>query len=97
VFAFGFGVGVYATLAAIAVAAGFPPEAAGVGVGMRMLATRIGLIVGPIVTGVVVQSLGYLAAFVASAVICAAPALLYLRRPRLSEMRASREKHPVRH
>lgn len=42
---------------------------------MRRLASRIGLIVDPIVTGVVVQSLGYLAAFVASAVICVVPAM----------------------
>ena len=92
VFVFGLSVGLYTTLAAIAVAAGFPPEAAGVGVGMRMLASRIGLIVGPIVTGLVVQSLGYLAAFAASAVICVAPAFLYARRPRPSEMREARER-----
>jgi MFS family permease len=57
-----------------------------------MLASRIGLIVGPIVTGLVVQSLGYRAAFVVSAAICASPALLYAARPKPSVLRAARER-----
>jgi MFS family permease len=92
VLVFGFSMGLYSTLAAIAVAAGFSADAAGLGVGLRMLASRIGLIVGPIVTGIVVQSLGYVAAFSVSAVICASPALLYAVRPRPSALRAARER-----
>jgi MFS family permease len=92
VFIFGFAMGLYSTLAAIAVSTGFPPESAGVGVGLRMLASRIGLIVGPIVTGLVVQSLGYQVAFIASALVCASPALLYASRPKPSVLRAARER-----
>ncbi|MDR7417550.1 MAG: MFS transporter [Armatimonadota bacterium] len=92
VLVFGFSMGLYSTLAAIAVAAGFTADAAGLGVGLRMLASRIGLIVGPIVTGLVVQGFGYIAAFVVSAVICASPALLYARRSRPSALRAARER-----
>jgi predicted MFS family arabinose efflux permease len=92
VLVFGFAMGLYVTLAAITVASGFPPEAAGLGVGLRILASRVGLIVGPVLTGFVVQALGYLSAFVVTALICAGPAVLYLRRPKLSEVRASRER-----
>lgn len=92
VLVFGFAMGLYTTLAAIAVSTGFPPDAAGLGVGLRMLASRIGLIVGPIVTGLVVQSLGYRVAFVVSAAICTSPALLYAARPKPSVLRAARER-----
>jgi MFS family permease len=95
VLVFGFAMGLYTTLAAIAVASGFPPEAAGLGVGMRILASRVGLIVGPVLTGLLVQAFGYVPAFVATALICAGPALLYLRRPKLSEVRASRKRAAV--
>jgi DHA1 family multidrug resistance protein-like MFS transporter len=87
---FGLATGLYTTLAAIAVASGFPPQAAGVGVGMRMLASRIGLIVGPILTGLVAQSLGLAVAMGTNALLCGAAALLYLRRPRVSAIRAAR-------
>lgn len=93
---FGFATGLYFTLAAIAVAAGFPPEAAGVGVALRILAGRVGLITGPVVTGLVVQGLGLLAGFMTAAVICGSTALLYLPRPRLSAIRAARGR-TVRH
>jgi MFS family permease len=92
VLVFGFAMGLYTTLAAIAVSTGFPPDAAGVGVGLRMLASRIGLIVGPIVTGLVVQWFGYGVAFVVTAAICASPALLYAVRPRPSALRAARDR-----
>lgn len=95
VLTFGLATGLYTTLAAIAVASGFPPQAAGVGVGMRMLASRIGLIVGPIVTGLIAQSLGYSAALGTNAVLCAGAAFLYRRRPRPSVVRAGRAGIPA--
>ncbi len=89
---FGFAGGFAFTVAAAAVAAGFSPEAAGLGMGMRMLMSRIGIIVGPVLLGIVVQSLGFAAAFVACAAICGASVLLYLPRPRPSAVRAARRR-----
>jgi predicted MFS family arabinose efflux permease len=96
---FGLAGGVYTTLAAIDVATAFPAEAAGVGVGMRMLMSRIGIIVGPILLGLAVQSLGYTPAFVLGAMLCGAPALLYTaihrrslaRRPQTRPLAAGEE------
>ncbi len=83
VFIFGFAGGLAFTIAAAAVAEGFSPEAAGLGMGTRMLMSRIGIIVGPVVLGIVVQSFGFTVAFIACAVICGASVFLYLPEPRL--------------
>jgi MFS family permease len=72
--------GIFFTLAAGVIASGFPPESAGVGVGTRILMSRTGVILGPILLGLVAQSLGYPAAFVAGAAVIGATALLYARR-----------------
>ncbi|MDQ7857319.1 MAG: MFS transporter [Armatimonadota bacterium] len=78
---YGLANGIFFTLAAAVVASGFPPESAGVGVGTRILMSRAGVILGPILLGVVAQSLGYVAAFLAGAALLAAVALLYAPRP----------------
>jgi predicted MFS family arabinose efflux permease len=88
---FGAAGGLYATLAAAAVAAGFTTEAAGVAMGTRMLASRIGIIVGPVLLGVLVETGGLGASFVASGAIMLASAVPYLRRPSLAAARARRQ------
>jgi DHA1 family multidrug resistance protein-like MFS transporter len=89
---FGFAGGFYATLLAGAVVAGFSPEAAGVATGTRMLMSRVGIMLGPITLGVLVESGGFTISFLVSAAIMAASALLYVPRPRPSALRASRKK-----
>ncbi len=89
---FGFAGGFYATLLAAAVVAGFSPEAAGVATGTRMLMSRIGIILGPIMLGVLVESGGFTVSFLVGAAIMAASALLYVPRPRPSALRASRKR-----
>jgi MFS family permease len=82
VFIFGFAGGLAFTITAAAVAEEFPLEAAGLGMGTRMLMSRIGVIVGPVILGGVVQSLGFTVAFVVCAVICGASVFLYLPKTR---------------
>ena len=55
---FGLASGLSFTLLVATVAQGFPPQAAGMGVATRMLMTRIGVIVGPLSLGLVVQAFG---------------------------------------
>jgi MFS family permease len=62
---FGLAAGLYFTLLVSIVAQGFPPQAAGMGVATRLLMTRVGVIVGPLALGVVVQALGMAAGFIA--------------------------------
>jgi predicted MFS family arabinose efflux permease len=70
--AFGLASGLYFTLLVATVAQGFPPHAAGMGVATRMLMTRIGVILGPLSLGLVVQALGMAAGFVAgTGILCA--------------------------
>jgi MFS family permease len=90
---FGFAGGLYSTLVAAAVVAGFSADAAGVAMGARMLVSRIGIILGPILLGVLVESSGFTVSFIASAAVMAASALLYVPRPRPSALRASRRRH----
>lgn len=89
---FGFAGGLYSTLVAAAVVAGFSADAAGVAMGTRMLVSRIGIILGPILLGVLVQSFNLTISFMACAAIMAASALLYVPRPRPSALRASRRR-----
>jgi predicted MFS family arabinose efflux permease len=77
VLVFGVAVGMYVTLSAIDVTREFSTEAAGLGVGMRMMMSRVGIVLGPILLGLVVESLGYSLAFVVGAAVSGAPALLY--------------------
>jgi MFS family permease len=79
---YGLANGVFFTLAAAVVASGFPPESAGVGVGTRILMSRAGVILGPILLGLVAQSLGFVAAFLAGAGLLAAVTVLYAPRRR---------------
>jgi len=95
VFVFGLAVGIYVTLSAIDVTREFSTEAAGVGVGMRMLMSRVGIVLGPILLGLVVESLGYTTAFVVGAVISGGPVLLYGPQLRASFMRAARNRVPA--
>jgi sugar phosphate permease len=90
---FGFAGGLYSTLVAAAVVAGFSADAAGVATGTRMLVSRIGIILGPILLGVLVESSGFTVSFIASAAVMAVSALLYVPRPRPSALRASRRRH----
>jgi dipeptide/tripeptide permease len=55
--------------------------------------SRIGIILGPILLGVLVESSGFTVSFIASAAVMAASALLYVPRPRPSALRASRRRH----
>jgi MFS family permease len=93
---FGFAGGLYSTLVAAAVVAGFTADAAGVAMGTRMLVSRIGIIIGPVLLGVLVESAGFTRSFLASAAVMAASALLYVPRPRPSALRASRRRRAAR-
>lgn len=86
---FGLASGLYFTLLVAMVAQGFPPQAAGMGVATRLLMTRIGVIVGPLALGVVVQILGMAAGFMTgTGVMCLIAWIAFpRRRPRVAASR----------
>jgi MFS family permease len=89
---FGFAGGLYSTLVAASVVAGFSADAAGVAMGARMLVSRIGIIIGPVVLGVLVESGGLTVSFLTGAAVMVGSALLYVPRLRPSTLRASRRR-----
>jgi predicted MFS family arabinose efflux permease len=95
VLVFGFAGGLYSTLVAAAVVAGFSADAAGVAMGTRMLVSRVGIIIGPVLLGILVESSGFTVSFLVGAAVMAASALLYVPRPRPSTLRASRRRLDV--
>ncbi len=93
---FGGAVGMCVTLSAIDVTREFSTEAAGVGVGMRMLMSRVGIVLGPVLLGLMVEAFGYPTAFVVGAAISAGPVLLYGPRMRASLIGAAGSGVPAR-
>jgi MFS family permease len=80
---FGLASGLYFTLLVATVAQGFPPHLAGMGVATRMLMTRVGVIVGPLSLGLVVQAFGMASGFIVStAILCAMVWTAFPRRRR---------------